>query len=89
MKKLNLRYGKLVSLSSANEDIPVSEMVERANKTLTGGETIRSLDPSNAKSKLKQAAREIQKEHQNDAPPTKINDAAIDEWIKKYGKKRK
>lgn len=79
---------RLQSLASASDNIPVSEMVEWVNKKLVG-EKVNNLDASNAKSKLKQAARELQRKNLEKAPPTKINDKDIDEWVEKYARKGK
>jgi hypothetical protein len=88
MKRLARR---LFLIASANDPIPVSEMVKVANEKIDGGKGkgVRGLDPSNAKSKLKNAANEIRRKRVQEAPPQRIDDSAIDDWVEKYARKPK
>ena len=79
---------KAITLVAAKDDpIPVHEMVEFVNKELNGGDNLTNYQGSNAKAKLKRAARELQRINREKAPPERIDDKAIDDWVERYARK--
>lgn len=78
---------KAITLVAAKDDpIPVHEMVELVNEGLSGEDDLTNYQGSNAKAKLKRAARELQRKNREKAPPEKIDEKAIDEWVEKYAR---
>ena len=84
----DLRDGKvnLLQEGAANDNIPVSTIVEEVNKSLKGNTDIWDMGSSNAKAKLKSAGRAVQRNNVENAPPTKIDDKSIEEWLDHYAK---
>ena len=68
--------------AAAGDTISMQAIVREAG----GLDALRKLDPSNAKSALEKAAREIQRRNKELAPPAQIDTKAIDAWIARYGK---